>query len=165
MIKHKIYVKRRKQGLGMDLVAPQIRRSVRAALDAENVDVPCEVSVLLTDNEGIREINREYRNVDAPTDVLSFPMQELTPGDFRADEAEISPETGLLPLGDIVISAERVYDQADEFGHSTERELSYLVVHSVLHLLGYDHTDEGKMKKKMRAREEEILSGIGLKSR
>lgn len=132
-----------------------------AALDAEEVEVPCEVNVLLTNDEEIHAINLEQRNVDRPTDVLSFPMFELTAGDKpQADWAD--PDTDLVPLGDMVISLERCAAQAEEFGHSLERELSYLAVHSVLHLLGYDHMDDGPMKAQMRAREEAILGALGI---
>ena len=136
-------------------------RVITAALDAEGVDVPCEVNVLITSDEEIHAINLEQRDVDRPTDVLSFPMFELAPGDKpEADWAD--PDTGLVPLGDMVISLERCAAQAEEFGHSLERELSYLAVHSVLHLLGYDHMDEGPMKAQMRAREEAILETLNL---
>ena len=139
-----------------------IRRAAVTALRAEGVDVPCQVEIRITDDEGIHELNREYRAVDRPTDVLSFPLQELSPGQFAADPAELDPRTGRLWLGDMVISAQRVRSQAKEFGHSTAREAAYLTVHSILHLLGYDHVDEGEMKKAMRAREDDILSSMGL---
>ena len=104
------------------------------------------------------------RQIDAATDVLSFPMLELTPGTppDGTGEDELDPETGLCPLGDMVISMEHVAAQAKEYGHSNRRELAYLVVHSVLHLLGYDHLDEGPQKKQMRAREEAILAELGI---
>ena len=122
---------------------------------------PCEVDVLLTDDDGIHEINRELRQVDRPTDVLSFPEFELTPGQLPGPE-DADPGTGLIPLGDMVLSMERVAAQAREYGHSKRRELSYLVTHSVLHLLGYDHLDEGPMKAQMRAREEAIMALLSL---
>lgn len=134
-----------------------IRRTIRTALREEGVAVPCEVDVLLTDDRGIHTINREMRNVDRPTDVLSFPMFCYTPGQPPADTDDADPATGLTPLGDMVISLERAEAQAAEYGHSRRRELSYLVVHSVLHLLGYDHLDEGPQKARMRSREEAIL--------
>ena len=134
---------------------------ITAALDAEQVDVSCEVNVLVTDDEAIREINLDMRNVDRPTDVLSFPMFELTPGEKPGGE-DADPDTGLVPLGDMVLSLERATAQAEEFGHSVEREVSYLAVHSALHLLGYDHMDEGEMKAQMRSREEAILSTLGI---
>ena len=133
-----------------------IRKVIRTALAAEGVDFPCEVDVLLTNDRGIHEINREMRQVDASTDVLSFPEFDLRPGELPAPE-DADPGTGLVPLGDMVISMEHVAAQAREYGHSKRRELSYLVVHSVLHLLGYDHLDEGPQKARMRAREEAIL--------
>lgn len=138
-----------------------IRRTIRTALAAEGLVAPCEVDVLLTDDDGIHEINRELRQVDRPTDVLSFPEFELTPGQLPGPE-DADPGTGLIPLGDMVLSMERVAAQAREYGHSKRRELSYLVTHSVLHLLGYDHLDEGPMKAQMRAREEAIMALLGL---
>ena len=138
-----------------------IRKVIRTALAAEGVDFPCEVDVLLTGDDGIHEINREMRQVDRPTDVLSFPEFELAPGQLPGPE-DADPGTGLIPLGDMVLSMERVSAQAREYGHSKRRELSYLVTHSVLHLLGYDHLDEGPMKAQMRAREEAIMALLGL---
>ena len=140
-----------------------IRKVIRTALAAEGVALPCEISVLLTDDAGIRQINADMRDIDRATDVLSFPMFELTPGEPPEDEEDLDPETGLCPLGDMCISLERAAAQAQEYGHSLEREVSYLAVHSVLHLLGYDHLDEGPMKRQMRAREEAILNGLGIR--
>ena len=138
-----------------------IRKVIRTALAAEGVDFPCEVDVLLTDDAGIHQINKDMRDVDRATDVLSFPEFELTPGQLPAPE-DADPGTGLVPLGDMAISMEHVAAQAKEFGHSGRRELCYLVVHSVLHLLGYDHLDEGPMKAQMRQREEAILAQLGI---
>ena len=138
-----------------------IRRVIRTALAAEGVDFPCEIDVLLTNDAGIHQINREMRQVDRPTDVLSFPEFELTPGELPTTE-DADPGTGLVPLGDMVLSTERVAAQAKEYGHSNRRELAYLVVHSVLHLLGYDHLDEGAQKAQMREREEAIMAALGL---
>ncbi len=140
----------------------RIRRTIKAALAAEGVDFPCEVDVLLTDDAGIRAINREMRQVDRPTDVLSFPEFELRPGELPDPSVDADPGSGLVALGDMVISMERVAAQAKEFGHARRRELSYLVVHSVLHLLGYDHMDEGPKKARMREREEAILAELGI---
>ena len=139
-----------------------IRKAFRRALEAEGVTAPCQVDVLITDDEGIREINRDQRGIDRATDVLSFPMQQLTPGAFAPDMTEADPETGLLFLGSMAVSADRIRDQAEEFGHSCEHELAYLSVHSCLHLLGYDHLDEGPEKAQMREREKEIMARIGL---
>ena len=145
-----------------DTVEPLLRRVISAALEAEGMDLPCEINVLLTDDEGIHQVNLDMRGVDRPTDVLSFPMFDLSPGEKPGEEHE-DPDTGLVPLGDMCISLERAAAQAEEYGHSVERELSYLAVHSVLHLLGYDHMDEGPMKAQMRRREEHILEGLGIR--
>lgn len=138
-----------------------LRKVIRTALAAQGVGFPCEVDVLLTDDTGIHQINLDMRGVDRPTDVLSFPEFELTPGALPSPE-DADPGTGLVPLGDMVLSMERVQVQAREYGHSNRRELAYLAVHSVLHLLGYDHMDEGAQKAQMRAREEAIMAELGL---
>ena len=138
-----------------------IRKVIRAALAAEGMTAPCEVNVLLTDDEGIHAINLDMRDVDRATDVLSFPEFDLTPGELP-DAEDADPGTGLIPLGDMVLSMEHVAGQAVEYGHSRKREMAYLVVHSVLHLLGYDHLDEGPQKRQMRAREEAILAELGI---
>lgn len=154
------FASRKLDSIGLNL---HIRKCVRAVLEAQGVPVPCEINVLVTDNMGIAAVNSAYRNIDAPTDVLSFPMFEFTPGELPADLSEyVDPETGLMPLGDMCISLERAKAQAQEFGHSTAREIGYLTIHSILHLLGYDHIDEGPMKAQMRAKEEEILNIINL---
>ena len=138
-----------------------IRKVIRTALASEGVDFPCEVDVLVTNDAEIHALNRELRQVDRATDVLSFPAFDLTPGALPGAE-DIDPGTGLTPLGDMVLSMEHVVAQAREYGHSKRRELAYLVVHSVLHLLGYDHLDEGPQKRQMRRREEEILAEVGI---
>ena len=123
------------------------------------------MNVILTDNEAIREINREHRGIDAPTDVLSFPMVDYErPSDFdhveNAAEDYFNPETGELMLGDIVISVDKVEEQAEKYGHSQTRELAFLVAHSMLHLCGYDHMEEeGRLL--MEARQNEILERRG----
>ena len=122
-----------------------------------------EVSLLLTDDETIHQINKEQRDIDRATDVLSFPMFQFTPGQVPEDvQEDIDPQTGLLPLGDMAISLERARDQAKRFGNSLRRETGYLTIHSILHLLGYDHMDEGEMKRQMRTREEIIAGQLGL---
>ena len=138
-----------------------LTKTIVAALDAEGVEIPCELNVLLTDDAGIHQINLEMREVDRPTDVLSFPMFDLTPGEHPTEE-DADPDTDLVPLGDMCLSLERAQAQAQEYGHSVHRELCYLTVHSVLHLLGYDHMDEGPMKAQMREREEAILAELGI---
>ena len=144
-----------------DGVEEQFHQVITAALEAEGVEMPCEVNVLFTDDEGIHQINLDMREVDRPTDVLSFPMFDLRPGEHPTEE-DADPATGLVPLGDMCISLERAEAQAEEFGHSVQRELCYLTVHSVLHLLGYDHLDEGPIKAQMRQREETILGALGI---
>ena len=142
-------------------VTRNIKRCVEAALDAEGVTALCEINILITDDVGIHGINKAARNIDRPTDVLSFPMFELEPGNPPEDWSDyMDPGTRAVPLGDMVISLERARAQAKEFGHSVKREVGYLTIHSILHLLGYDHLDEGPMKKQMRAREEAIASTI-----
>ena len=138
-----------------------IRTCINETLKAEGIAVPCEINVLVTNDEGIQTINKASRNIDRPTDVLSFPMFNLTAGAPPQDWSEyIDPGTGLCPLGDMCISLERAVAQAKEYGHSTKREVGYLTIHSMLHLLGYDHMDEGEMKRQMRAREEAIAARI-----
>ena len=132
-----------------------IRRSCNAVLDFEHFDGPAEISVTFVDNSRIHELNKEYRDKDSATDVLSFPLGEN--GEYDIDE-----DNGCKLLGDIVISMERAMEQAELYGHSLQREVAYLTVHSMLHLLGYDHLDEGPMKAQMREREEAIMSVLGL---
>lgn len=156
-MKHEIFLSREVSGLGHNNSAALIKKAVNMALDAEGVTVPCAVSVVLTDDEGIHRVNREFRGVDRPTDVLSFPMNELMPGEFDADICEKDMDSGAIMLGDMMLSVPRCQAQGEEFGHGYDREIMYLTVHSVLHLLGYDHVDEGEMKKQMRAREKAIM--------
>lgn len=156
-MEHEIYISREKTGLGHREAAGLIKRAAKAALDAEGIGVPCVISVMLTDDEGIHAVNREFRGVDRPTDVLSFPLNELLPGGFDPGDCERDLDSGAVMLGDMMISLERCAAQGEEFGHGFGREIQYLTVHSVLHLLGYDHVDEGEMKRRMRAREKAIM--------
>ena len=160
---HRIVVTFEKPSLGNFAVKNHIKKCILAALRCEGVSAPCEINVFVCGDETIRAINKSSREIDKATDVLSFPMFTLTPGAPPAswDEFE-DPGTGLVPLGDMAISLERAAQQAREFGHSTKREVGYLTIHSILHLLGYDHVDEGPMKHQMRAREEAILADIEL---
>lgn len=142
-----------------------IEEIVIAALDYEECPYEAEVNVLLTDNEEIKRINNEFRNIDRETDVLSFPMGDFeTPSDFERleDYAEdyFNPETGELLLGDIVISVDKVKEQAEKYGHSEKRELAFLVAHSMLHLCGYDHMEEDE-RVVMEKKQEEILQSKG----
>ena len=143
------------------MIAAHIRKCIESTLQAEQIRVPCEINVLVTDDVGIHGINLASRNIDRPTDVLSFPMFQLDPGVPPTDwEEYLDVETGLCPFGDMCISLERAKAQATEFGHSAKREVGYLTIHSMLHLLGYDHLDEGPQKRQMRSREEAIASTI-----
>lgn len=150
----------------LDLPYEEIIREVAAAsLDYEKCPYESEVSVILTDNESIRSINMEHRQIDSPTDVLSFPMVDYeTPSDFghveEAVEDYFNPETGELMLGDIVISVDKVEEQAEKYGHSQTRELAFLVAHSMLHLCGYDHMEENQ-RLAMEKRQKEILERGG----
>jgi probable rRNA maturation factor len=143
-----------------------IEKTINSALNYENFGKPAEISVVITDNEGIREYNRVYRNIDNPTDVLSFPMLEYDDGyDFEGDVEtgieDLNPESGDVVLGDMVISIEKALEQAEEYGHSPEREIAFLTVHSTLHLLGYDHINE-EDRVIMREKEEAILNSLNI---
>lgn len=153
----RIIASRGKNRLGHPLSELYIRRAIRMTLAEEKVSEPVTVSVLLTDEEGIRAINSEFRKIDSATDVLSFPMNELEPGKFNAEICERDLDTGRVLLGDMIICVPRCIEQAGTYGHSYKRELSYLTIHSTLHLLGYDHMDEGPMKKQMRDKEKIII--------
>ena len=143
------------------LISSVIQKCVEATLAAEGISAPCEINVLVTNDRGIHAINLASREIDRPTDVLSFPMFNLEAGNPPDDwEEYLDPGTGMCPLGDMCISLERAMLQAKEFGHSVKREVGYLTIHSMLHLLGYDHLDEGEMKRQMRAREEAIAGMI-----
>lgn len=134
-----------------------VKAAIYAALAYEDFEAQAEVSVTFTDDEGIREINREHRDIDAPTDVLSFPM--LEEGDCTMD---VNHGTGAVVMGDIVISLERAREQAKEYGHSFTREVAFLTVHSVLHLLGYDHVDSEDDDRLMRAKQNAVLEYMGI---
>ena len=147
--------------LRQPFVTSIIRKCIETTLAAEHIDADCEINVLITNDNGIHTINKASRNIDKPTDVLSFPMFQLEPGNPPKDwEEYLDFETDLCPLGDMYISLERATAQAKEFGHSVKREVGYLTIHSMLHLLGYDHLDEGPMKAQMRTREEAIAATI-----
>ena len=142
-----------------------VEEIVEASLDYEECPYEAEVNVVLTDNAGIQEANREFRQIDAPTDVLSFPMVDYEKeADFdHVEDAALdyfNPETGELMLGDILISVDKVEEQAEKYGHSQTRELAFLVAHSMLHLCGYDHMEEEE-RIRMEERQREILAGKG----
>lgn len=143
-----------------------IKSVISKTLETENCPYETEVNVLLTGNEEIHEANKEFRGIDRPTDVLSFPMVDYEfPSDFSCvdenPESYINPETDELLLGDIMISVDKVYEQANEYGHSREREFAFLIAHSMLHLLGYDHIDEEE-RKVMEEKQEAILDALGI---
>ncbi|MBQ6465254.1 MAG: rRNA maturation RNase YbeY [Oscillospiraceae bacterium] len=156
---YEICVSRELKNLGHRNAAALIKKAAAAALRAEGVEAAI-ISVMLTDDAGIRRVNRDFRGVDRATDVLSFPLNELVPGAFEPDGCEIDPATGAVMLGDMMISLPRCEAQGEEFGHGFDREIRYLTVHSVLHLLGYDHLDEGPTKRQMRAREKTIMGDM-----
>ena len=133
-----------------------LRRAVSETLFYEDFYNSCQVSITFTDNEGIRALNAQYRDIDRETDVLSFPLIDFERGEEPCiDEAEVM-------LGDIVLSLEKTQAQAEEFGHSFEREAAFLCVHSMLHLLGYDHVNSEEEDREMRRRQREILARMGL---
>lgn len=143
-----------------------IKEVIEAALDYEECPYETEINVVLTNNDEIKAINKEYREIDAPTDVLSFPMVEfINPSDFDHVEEEqedcFHPDTGELMLGDIIVSVDKVRSQAKEFGHSEKRELGFLIAHSMLHLCGYDHMEEEE-REIMEERQRAILDLIQL---
>ena len=142
-----------------------IRDVIEEAMDYEGCPYEAEVSVVLTDNPSIQEINRDYRQIDRPTDVLSFPMVDYErPADFCGleEQAEdyFNPETGELMLGHIIVSVDKVEEQAEKYGHSQARELAFLVAHSMLHLFGYDHMEEEE-RLVMERKQAEILERRG----
>lgn len=134
-----------------------IRRCCNSVLKMEKFQGSVEVSVTMVDNSYIQGLNRQYRNKDVPTDVLSFPMTK--DGDY-----ELDPDTGAKVLGDIVISMEKVLEQSEVYGHSFRREVAYLVAHGMLHLLGYDHEKGGLEKRCMREKEDQVLDSLGFSS-
>ena len=160
-MKYKINIQFDILTLQAPLITGIIRKCVETTLAAEGIDVPCEINILVTNDKGIHAVNLASRGIDRPTDVLSFPMFELEPGNPPEDwEDYLDPDTEHCPLGDMCISLERAKLQAREFGHSVRREVGYLTIHSMLHLLGYDHLDEAEMKRQMRTREETIAAMI-----
>ena len=161
MVEHIITVESDLEDLQDEELFAMLSDTVTTALTLEGVELPCEINILLTDDAGIHQVNLEMRDIDRPTDVLSFPMFDLVPGEHPTEE-DCDPGTDTVPLGDMCISVERAQAQANEFGHCMAREINYLCVHSVLHLLGYDHLDEGEQKKLMREHEERVMKVLDL---
>lgn len=138
-----------------------IEKAVKLCVKKEDFPYPCEASVTLTDNESIKELNLEYRGIDKATDVLSFPLIEYLNGKPQIQPVDTDPDSGRVFLGDIIISVEKAFEQAQNYGHSMERELSFLAVHGILHLLGYDHETETE-EKLMFSLQEDILNEMRL---
>lgn len=143
-----------------------IKNVVEKTIETENCPYEIEVNILLTGNAEIHEANRDFREIDRPTDVLSFPMVDYNyPSDFSLvdenPECYLNPETDELLLGDIMISVDKVYEQAEEYGHSRKREFAFLVAHSMLHLLGYDHMEDTE-RMVMETKQEAILEALGI---
>lgn len=163
-----IYIDNRQEKISVcDILSEELTNVIEFALKEEEVDIKCEVSLLFVDNEEIKEINKDTRGIDRETDVLSFPMLEYEDKkvfkdlykDYKFSQSDFDGEE--LVLGDIVLSLEKALEQSEEYNHSFEREASYLVVHSVLHLLGYDHMED-EDKAIMRSREEDILNKLNI---
>lgn len=146
-------------------VSPELLSLIKTVCEAvmkeEECDFDAQISLTLTDNENIAKINKEYRNIDAPTDVLSFPLLEFDE-DGQIIENEFEYDEGLIMLGDIVISLERAKEQSEEFSHSFRREVAFLTAHSMLHLLGYDHVDDKEGEELMCQKQEAVLCGLGI---
>lgn len=142
-----------------------IKRCAEAVFAHLRIEINADVTVMLVDDHNIREINKQTRQIDAHTDVLSFPQLDIDPddldGSLRAGAGDTDPETGAVLLGDIVISLDAVKRQAAEYGHSFDRELGYLTVHGMLHLLGYDHMEDGD-KRRMRGVEDAVMEALAL---
>jgi probable rRNA maturation factor len=171
-IKHKLSARRKGGEVTDSTYRNLIKQAILTTLRFEEVDLPCEVNVLITGDQGIRKYNKKFRKIDKATDVLSFPMLEFSrPGWPHRGDVRPGEESGVLPsvnltlagsllLGDIVLSTGRARKQAREHGHTFEQETTHLIIHSVLHLLGYDHMDE-KSEKLMRLREKQIMMKMG----
>ena len=151
-------------GFDIEELAVSVAQKV---LDLEGCDHPVEIGLTITDDEGIRVMNRDFREIDSPTDVLSFPnVSYEEPGDFSVMDSEqkidlLNPDTGAIMFGDIVINEARVRSQAKEYGHSLKREFAFLVAHSMLHLCGYDHMEEDEAKV-MEEKQEKALTELGI---
>ena len=155
-----IYNRQKSREISKD-IQKLIEKAVKLCVKKEGFPYPCEASVTLTDNESIKELNREHRDIDEPTDVLSFPLIEYVHDEPQIQPGDIDPDSGQVFLGDIIISVEKAFEQAQSYGHSIERELAFLAVHGILHLLGYDHETENE-EKHMFSLQEDILNEMGL---
>ncbi|NLE25713.1 MAG: rRNA maturation RNase YbeY [Clostridiaceae bacterium] len=156
----KIYNHQKSREISKDL-QKLIEKAVKLCVKKEGFPYPCEASITLTDNESIKELNREHRGIDKATDVLSFPSIEYDNGEPQIQPGDMDPDSGQIFLGDIIISVEKAFEQAQSFAHSVDRELTFLAVHGILHLLGYDHETENE-EKLMFSIQENILNEMGL---
>lgn len=138
-----------------------IKKAVDMSFSVENFSIPSEISIMLVDNLYIREINKEHREIDKPTDVLSFPIVDMYDGVIKSDEGDFDFDEEVLVLGDIIVSLEMTEMQAEEYGHSFERELAFLITHGVFHLLGYDH-DSTEREEKMLSKQYAVLEALNL---
>lgn len=138
-----------------------IKKAVETSFSVEKFSIPSEISVMLVDNRYIREINKEHREIDKPTDVLSFPIVDMYDGVIKSDEGDFDFDEEVLVLGDIIVSLEMTEMQAEEYGHSFERELAFLITHGVFHLLGYDH-DSTEREEKMLSKQYAVLEALNL---
>ena len=147
-----------------ETLTPEIGQAIRdvceSTLKSEECDFDAQISITLTDNETIREINKSNRSIDKATDVLSFPLLEFD--DDGVADGEYETDGGYVMLGDIVISMERAMEQAREYGHSFIREVAFLTAHSMLHLLGYDHVDDEEGERVMNEKQESVLTALGI---
>lgn len=138
-----------------------IEKAVKLCIKKENLPHDCEVSITLVDNDTIKKLNKEHRDIDNPTDVLSFPLIEYVNGEPQIEYGDIDPHTNRVFLGDIIISVEKAFEQAKSYGHSSQREFAFLAVHGILHLFAYDH-ETIEEEKLMFAKQDEILNEMGL---
>ena len=144
-----------------DRLSGLIEKTVLESMREENLNMGCYVSITITDDASIREINHQFRNIDSPTDVLSFPLVNMKNGTLISDEGDYDMDEGLLMLGDIVVSLETAVRQAELYGHSLERELAFLVSHGAFHLMGYDHMNSEE-EAEMLSKQEKVLEKLGL---
>ncbi|HPD00846.1 MAG TPA: rRNA maturation RNase YbeY [Acetivibrio sp.] len=144
-----------------DEILKNMDKAARICLENENFTLPYEISVILIDNDRIKEINNEQRGIDKPTDVLSFPIVDMYEGEIKSSDGDFDMDEGRIVLGDILISLEKVKEQSIEYGHSFERELIFLLTHGVFHLLGYDHDTEER-ERRMLERQNAVLKSLNL---
>lgn len=142
--------------------AELLKKTALCCLEEENTEVGCEINILITDDAAIRDINRQFRDIDSPTDVLSFPMAQIETGKIADETGDFDIDEGLLMLGDIVISMETAIRQSERYGHPLDRELAFLTAHGMFHLLGYDHM-ESREEEAMMTKQEKVLNKLGLK--